>query len=151
MLFLLFLYGFLASCAGLLAQVLVLLLIGERVPNMQLSPFFLFGAALIEEGVKVVFLWQSQKRFGQIALSWLPLFLFGLGFSFIETLFALTLDPNTPHTLAPILSNSFLHLSTVLIFGIALRHLSPTRPSFLALLTAVVVLHTLYNLFRLSF
>lgn len=149
MLPLFFLYGFLAACAGLLLQ--ILLLTGSSTANvLQPSFFFLIVAALIEESVKLGFLFQAMRRFGSQTFQLRSLVLFGVGFALLEIAFAFfSNSTGHPPTLL-LIANGLLHILTVILLGLALKKFPRTSAAFWGTFLSTICLHILYNLARLN-
>lgn len=143
----LFCYGFLAGCAGLLLQTLLVVLWGENTPLQDSNLLWLTLAVAIEELMKLGFLLQASRRFpGQI--SWIAGSLFGLGFAAVE--FGLALTSGQSLSLPLLGANALLHVGTTSLFVWGLRHFG--FPSFQLLLGSLIaiVTHLVYNLIRLG-
>lgn len=143
----LFTYGFLAACAGLLLQILLLSLFGTETTLTSPSLIFLLSAASIEELAKLLFLVQALRRFGSQALNLAQLILFGLGFATLELGFVFFQSPHSLPSLPLLGLNAFLHIGTSVILGMALGRLA--KPLVLIVLIGVTLLHGLYNFYRL--
>ncbi len=131
-------YGTLSACAAFLLEVIGL-------AHLSMGFFLLLSAALIEEGLKLLFLFQWQRRFGtphsSLVTHGMAALLFGLGFSSVEIWLAAPIP-----TLAALQLGS-VHTATSLILGVALFLRKTSRFSLpLGLMTAIT-LHTLYNFF----
>lgn len=151
MLFLtLFFYGFLAACASLLLQIITIILFGEN--SLAISPSFLvlMVAAFIEEGMKLAFLLQAFRRFGDTVLTPLFLIVFGFGFSAIELGFAFALEQPLANQFPLVGMNILLHLVTVLVLGIGLKRFPFPSRSLIVLFTLVTLFHCGYNFLRLQ-
>ncbi len=131
-------YGALAALAAFLLESLFL-------TGMSLHFITFLVGALLEEGAKLLFLFQWQKRFIASAPPLLPyqffLFgLFGMGFAIIEISLA------SPPNISILLSLASIHTLTSLLLGyILLKKSSPLSLLFLGFILAVC-LHTGYNL-----
>lgn len=146
-----FIYGLLAGAAALLAQVFFLLIFGESISLANFTITALIGAALIEEGAKLLFLVQIFRQFGAKTLGWHTLLLFGLGFATLEI--CLTLLSQSYNSAVPllVLTNTLFHLITALIIGLFLRHFPISKPVFLLVLLVILTsLHAFFNLLRLQ-
>ena len=125
-------YGTLAAGAAFLLEILFL-------TGLSLGLITFIGGALIEESMKLLFLFQYRKRFHASMPSSIPLqllffTLFGIGFALVEISLALPPDIGTLFALAGI------HTCTSLLLGYALlaRTLSPIfLPAGLMLATGV--------------
>ena len=135
-------YGTLAAGAAFLLEILFL---------TGFSPGLIAftAGALIEESMKLLFLFQYQKRFppsipSSIPLRLLPFSLFGIGFALIEILLAI------PPDIGILLALVGIHTFTSLLLGYVL--LSKERSLiFLPIgIISAVCAHTAYNLFIAS-
>ncbi len=149
----LFFYGFLAACAGLLFQVLLMSFwVSDSLTLPTLGIPFIITAACIEEFMKLGFLSQAQRRYGFETLSLLPLFAFGFGFACLEVGMTV-LSPNFitwSGPLFPLLSNTLFHISTVLILGFSLKKFGLRHPLLWGVFLGISFLHIFYNLYRAS-
>lgn len=143
-----FFYGFFAGCAGLLSQILLLVITGERFDTVHPTLLFIVLAALLEETAKLLFLFQGIRRFTLAALTILHLILFGIGFALLELAFAFFIDPAGIPPLSLLSFNALFHIATVLLLGWGLRHLPRSKATLGLLLFLATLLHTAYNLFR---
>lgn len=150
MLPLFFFYGFFAACAGLLLQIFFLAGFGSEINVLNPSSLFLLIAALIEETVKLGFLLQAKRRFGDESLRFAALLLFGIGFAILEILFALFLQSGDTPPIILLAANSLFHIITVCLLGLALKRFSPANPLLWAILLGITLIHGLYNLLRLN-
>lgn len=145
------LYGFLAGCAGLLLQAVLLIMFGDEQTLLSPGVLFIIGAASVEEIMKLAFLLQYAKRITG-DLRWVHVFIFGLGFAATEIVLAFFLGANSlptqDHWLA-LLLNAGLHILTTLILALGIRFLGFRRILWLALLSAVILIHSGYNIMRL--
>lgn len=146
----LFSYGLLAGCAGLLLQVLSLILLGGEASFTSPTPTLIILAAIIEETIKLIFLWQAHRRFGHNTLSIPALVVFGLGFAFTELSLILFLPPQDHSPLILIGGNTLAHIVSVLFLGMALRYFSYSHRVIFSLLVLISSLHALYNFARLQ-
>lgn len=146
----LFLYGFLAGCAGLLIQTLLIVLFGQDAALTQPALVFVIAAAAVEEFMKFGFLIQAIRRFGsQITL--VSASLFGLGFASVEIGLFLSSGWNQPLTALPLPGlNILFHILTAVALAACLRRFSPRHPLAWGTLGLATLLHALYNLSRLS-
>lgn len=144
----LFLYGFLAGCAGLLIQTLLIVLFGQDTALTEPTFFFVAVAALVEELMKFGFLIQSLRRFGD-RLSTVPAALFGLGFAAVEV--GLSLSASGSASTSPLLMlNILFHTGTTVALALALLRYGARSLTSWGILGATALLHLLYNLSRLS-
>lgn len=146
----LFSYGLLTGCAGLLLQILSLILLGGEVSFTNPTLTLIILAAIIEETIKLIFLWQAHRRFGHSALSIPALVAFGVGFASIELSLILFLPPQDSLLLILIGSNALAHIVSVLFIGMALKYFSHSRRIIFSLLIIISSLHALYNFVRLQ-
>lgn len=146
-----FLYGFLAACAGLLIQVLLMSFwVSDAFTLPTLGPIFIIAAALTEELMKLGFLLQAKRRYDFPALSLSALLTFGLGFAGLEIGIAtLTTDYSAwPEPLLPLFYNTLFHLSTVFLLGLALKKSGIRHPLTWVTFLGVSLVHVVYNLYR---
>ncbi len=135
-------FGFFAASAALLFQVLASIFISTPLIGTPSLPF-LIGAAVIEEGAKLLFLVQLGRRSPE-PIGFFHAFIFGIGFVAAEiTLLALSAkDVPGLATLGSIAGIQII--GTLAIYG-GLRLKESLPQSWLFGLLAAVLLHTLYN------
>ncbi len=146
----LFFYGFLAGCAGLLSQVFFLVLFGKETDVLSPSLVFLVIAAVVEEAMRLLFLLQAWRRFGERSFSLPFLILFGLGFATVEIMFAIFLNPQNNLSIILLTANTLFHIGATLFLAFGLRRFSFSHPTLLIFLLSSIVAHSLYNIFRLT-
>lgn len=138
---LLFIYGALAASAALLLEILFL-------SGLAFSLSVFIGGAIIEEGLKFLFLLGWQRRTSYVAIvplqTFFALLCFGIGFATIEL--ALAMPPKT--TIA--LSLASLHIATSLILGYAILSPKSRGYMFIFWLSVAIFLHVMYNAFFAS-
>lgn len=144
-------YGFLAGCAGLLFQMLVLVLFGTEATIAVPSTLYLVTAATIEELAKFGFLLQAFRRYGA-DVSWVSIICFGIGFALVEIALALFLDQTmvAGSGWTALGANAVLHTSTALLFGFGLRRFGFPHPFLWVLLIAATIAHSAYNFYRIA-
>lgn len=151
MLILTLLYGFLASCAGLLLQTAVLIGMGPAATAGNPSLTFLYTAACIEEGMKLLFLIQAARR-SDHALIFFPSVSFGFGFALVEIALA-SLLPEIGASIGDswraLTLNTLLHILTTLLLAFGIRHFRFPSFGILMSLIGALVLHISYNVSRL--
>lgn len=143
-----FLYGFLAGCAGLLAQIMLLVFTDESFDVLNPSLLLIVIAAFLEEAVKLLFLFQAIRRFTLPALTYPHLIIFGVGFALLEFAFAFFMHPTDLPPLPLLALNALFHLATVMFLGWGLRTFALSRTNLGLLLLVATLFHTVYNLFR---
>ena len=146
-----FFYGFLAACAGLLIQILLMSFsVNDNFTAPHLSISFIIAAALTEELMKLGFLLQAKRRYDLPALSLSSLLAFGLGFAGLEIGIAtLTTDYSAwPEPFLPLFYNTLFHVGTVLLLGLALKKFGIRHPLTWVTFLGVSLVHVMYNLYR---
>lgn len=146
-----FFYGFLAACASLLIQVLLMSFwVNDAFTLPTLGPIFIIAAALTEELMKLGFLFQAKRRYDLPALSLSLLLTFGLGFAGLEIGIAtLTTTHSTwPEPLLPLFYNTLFHVSTVLLLGLTLKKFGIRHPLTWVTFLGVSFTHVVYNIYR---
>lgn len=146
-----FFYGFLAACAGLLIQVLLMSFwVSDAFTIPTLGATFIIAAALTEELMKLGFLLQAKRRYDFPALSLPSILAFGLGFAGLEIGIAmLTTDYSAwPEPFLPLFYNTLFHVGTVLLLGLALKKFGIRHPLTWVTFLGVSLVHVMYNLYR---
>lgn len=140
-------FPFTALIYGTLAAGAAFLLESIFLTGLSLGLIVFTVGALIEESMKLLFLFQYRKRFlssgsSSVSLQLLLFTLFGIGFALVEVFLALPPDTSTLLALAGI------HMLTSLLLGYAL--LVPSPISLPAGLMLAVGVHIAYNLLTAS-
>lgn len=137
-----FIFGLLAAAAALLLQVFVSLFIAA--PFVSSPPLLLLmGAATIEEGAKLVFLLQLQKR-TPTPVSLRDALIFGIGFVVAE-ITLITLSATGRSELLSLAAIAAIQIAGTLIVYASLRLRKDFLLSPVFGLLAAVLLHSLYN------
>lgn len=135
-------FGFLAATAALLVQVLASIFIAAPLTSAP-TLTLLIGAALIEEGAKLVFLFQLERREGT-PITPLPAVLFGTGFIAAE-IALLTLSAAALPGFGAFGAIIVVHMVGTLAIAAGLRFRGNFPLSPLFALLAAILIHTLYN------
>lgn len=140
-------YGFLAGCAGLLLQIVLVVLLGQDAAITRPAPLFIVAAATIEELMKFSFLAQAIRRYGP-AVTVLPSILFGLGFVGVEIGLFYWTNGHQPIALQSFF-NILFHIGTAVTLALCLRRYGPRGLIAWGALGLMAALHSLYNFSRL--
>ncbi len=137
-------FGFLAASAALLAQVFLAVFFTDLL-TAPLSLIPLIGAAVVEEGARLAFLIQLERRLGE-PLSLLSVLLFGIGFVIVEgTLLALSAPFPGLQVLGMVAG---VHILGTLIIAGGLRFRTQIPYSLSLSFLSALLIHTLYNTSR---
>ena len=135
-------FGFLAAAAALLVQVLLSLFVSAPLTGVP-SLALLIGAATIEEGAKLAFLFQFGRR-TSMPIPFLSALLFSLGFVGAE-MTLLTLSNSALPAFSLLGAIVLVHIIGTIIIYASLRFREDFAFSPLFGLLTAILIHTLYN------
>lgn len=143
---LLFIFGLLSALGALIGELFVTSFLVDPSIVTQITfipnPLSLLIFAFIEEGSKLLFLFQAKRRFHTLSTPILTGLMFGLGFSSLE-FFALQFLSQLPS--GPWYGIILLHIITSFLATLTITK-THTKKAILATLLALTLIHFSYNI-----